>query len=72
MLKIAQDMISVMRLMQQSYVTEFGWKPKYTFETGIEQTIKWYLDNQDWWQNIISGEYQEYFKSQYGDRLEVE
>ena len=51
---------------------ELGWKPKYTFETGIEQTIKWYLDNQDWWQNIISGEYQEYFKSQYGDRLEVE
>ena len=51
---------------------ELGWKPKYTFETGIEQTIKWYLDNQEWWQNIISGEYQEYFKSQYGDRLEVE
>ena len=51
---------------------ELGWKPKYSFETGIEQTIKWYLDNQEWWQNIISGEYQEYFKSQYGDRLEVE
>ncbi|WP_071393488.1 dTDP-glucose 4,6-dehydratase [Bacillus tuaregi] len=52
--------------------TELGWEPKYTFETGIKQTIEWYLNNQDWWQNIISGEYQEYFKSQYGDRLEVE
>ncbi len=52
--------------------TELGWEPKYTFETGIKQTIEWYLNNQEWWQNIISGEYQEYFKSQYGDRLEVE
>lgn len=52
--------------------TELGWKPKYTFETGIKQTIEWYLNHQEWWQNIISGEYQEYFKSQYGDRLEVE
>lgn len=52
--------------------TELGWTPKYTFETGIQQTIKWYLDNKEWWENIISGEYQDYFKSQYGDRLEVE
>jgi dTDP-glucose 4,6-dehydratase len=51
---------------------ELGWKPKHTFETGIKETIQWYLDHQDWWQNIISGEYQDYFKSQYGDRLEVE
>jgi dTDP-glucose 4,6-dehydratase len=52
--------------------TELGWKPKYTFETGIKQTIDWYLNNQEWWEKIISGEYQDYFKSQYGDRLEVE
>jgi dTDP-glucose 4,6-dehydratase len=52
--------------------TELGWKPKYTFETGIKQTIQWYLDNREWWENIISGEYQEYFKKQYGDRLGVE
>ncbi|MFS0821595.1 dTDP-glucose 4,6-dehydratase [Bacillus sp. 1P02SD] len=51
---------------------ELGWRPKYTFDTGIEQTIDWYLNNREWWENIISGEYQEYFKSQYGDRLEVE
>ncbi|RTR36402.1 dTDP-glucose 4,6-dehydratase [Robertmurraya yapensis] len=52
--------------------TELGWKPKYNFDTGIEQTIEWYLNNREWWENIISGEYQEYFKSQYGDRFEVE
>ncbi len=52
--------------------TELGWSPKYNFETGIKQTIDWYLNNQEWWENIISGEYQEYVKSQYGDRLGVE
>lgn len=52
---------------------ELGWEPKYNFETGIKQTINWYLENQDWWNNIISGDYQHYFKTQYGDRLkEVE
>jgi dTDP-glucose 4,6-dehydratase len=48
--------------------TELGWSPKYNFDTGIEQTINWYLNNREWWENIISGEYQEYVKSQYGDR----
>ncbi|MEK3992180.1 dTDP-glucose 4,6-dehydratase [Robertmurraya sp. FSL R5-0851] len=52
--------------------TELGWSPKYNFDTGIEQTIKWYLENQEWWENIISGDYQDYFKAQYADRLEVE
>jgi dTDP-glucose 4,6-dehydratase len=51
---------------------ELGWSPKYNFDTGIEQTINWYLNNREWWENIISGEYQDYVKSQYGDRLEVE
>lgn len=44
---------------------KLGWKPAYTFETGIEQTINWYLANQWWWEQIISGEYQEYFHKQY-------
>ncbi|MFS0883376.1 dTDP-glucose 4,6-dehydratase [Metabacillus niabensis] len=42
-----------------------GWKPTYNFETGIAQTIQWYLDNKDWWEQIISGEYQDYFEKQY-------
>ena len=49
---------------------ELGWKPKYTFDTGIQQTIQWYLDNREWWEHIISGEYANYFDSMYGERLE--
>jgi dTDP-glucose 4,6-dehydratase len=44
---------------------QLGWKPNYTFETGIAQTIQWYLDNKDWWEQIISGEYKNYFEKQY-------
>ena len=42
-----------------------GWKPIYTFESGIAQTIQWYLDNKMWWEKIISGEYKTYFEKQY-------
>ncbi len=49
--------------------TELGWKPKYNFDTGIQQTIQWYLDNEDWWKHIISGEYSQYFDKMYGKRL---
>jgi dTDP-glucose 4,6-dehydratase len=44
---------------------KLGWKPTYTFDTGIAQTIQWYLDNQEWWEQILSGEYQSYFERQY-------
>lgn len=44
---------------------KLGWKPTYNFETGIAQTIQWYLDNQEWWEQILSGEYQHYFEKQY-------
>jgi dTDP-glucose 4,6-dehydratase len=44
---------------------KIGWKPTYTFDTGIAQTIQWYLDNQEWWEQILSGEYQNYFEKQY-------
>ena len=49
--------------------TELGWKPKYNFDTGIQQTIQWYLDNEDWWKHILSGEYSNYFDNMYGKRL---
>ena len=49
--------------------TELGWEPKYNFETGLKQTIDWYLNNQSWWENIFSGEYQSYYKSQYDMKL---
>ncbi|MED4954835.1 dTDP-glucose 4,6-dehydratase [Paenibacillus sp. FSL R5-0527] len=48
---------------------ELGWKPKHSFETGIKETIRWYLDNKEWWTRIQSGAYQEYYVKQYGDRL---
>lgn len=52
--------------------TELGWKPKYNFDTGIQQTIQWYLDNKEWWQNILSGEYQNYFQKMYVEKGRVE
>lgn len=52
--------------------TELQWKPVYTFDTGIPQTIEWYLENKEWWQNIINGEYQKYFHKMYGNRMEKE
>ena len=50
--------------------TELGWKPKYTFETGLKQTIDWYLESRSWWENILSGDYQNYYKKQYEEKLE--
>jgi len=44
---------------------ELGWKPEYKFEEAIEKTIDWYLQNKNWWERIISGEYQDYYKLQY-------
>ncbi|MCZ2100780.1 MAG: dTDP-glucose 4,6-dehydratase [Chitinophagales bacterium] len=45
---------------------ELGWIPNETFETGIEKTINWYLDNQAWLDNVASGAYQEYYERMYG------
>lgn len=44
---------------------ELGWAPKYDFESGIQHTIQWYLENQQWWDKIISGEYVNYYAKQY-------
>jgi len=47
---------------------DLGWKPSITFEEGIEKTIGWYLDNEEWMKNITSGDYQKYYKEQYENR----
>lgn len=47
---------------------ELGWLPTTTFDEGIKKTIKWYLDNKEWWENIISGDYQNYYEEMYGNR----
>ena len=48
--------------------SELGWLPETMFKDGIKKTIKWYLDNQSWWQPIIDGEYQNYYEQMYGNR----
>ena len=48
---------------------ELGWKPSVTFDEGIAKTIDWYLSNKPWWEHIISGEYQNYFKDMYAYRM---
>ena len=47
---------------------ELGWFPETRFSEGIQKTIQWYLENKDWWETIISGEYRNYYKKMYGDR----
>lgn len=47
---------------------ELGWEPTTLFEEGIKMTIRWYLDNRSWWENILSGDYKDYYKKMYGDR----
>lgn len=54
----------------QKISSELGWLPETTFEEGISKTIKWYLDNESWWQEIIDGEYQDYYERMYSGRLE--
>lgn len=45
--------------------TQLGWKPEYTFEQGIKETIKWYLENTEWIENVISGDYVKYYDNMY-------
>ena len=47
---------------------ELGWLPETKFDDGIRQTIDWYLNNESWWKNIISGDYMEYYEKMYGNR----
>lgn len=47
---------------------ELGWEPSLQFEEGIEKTVRWYLDNQQWMDNITSGDYERYYEEMYGDR----
>ena len=47
---------------------ELGWLPETRFEDGIQKTVRWYLENRDWWENIVSGEYQSYYERMYGKR----
>lgn len=48
---------------------ELGWSPTVPFEEGMARTVKWYLDNRPWWENVRSGAYRDYYRLQYGNRL---
>ncbi len=48
--------------------SELGWNPETDFESGIKKTIEWYLANKEWWQEIINGEYRNYYEKMYGNR----
>ena len=47
---------------------ELGWEPSLQFEEGIEKTVRWYLDNQEWLDNVTSGDYQKYYDNMYANR----
>ncbi len=45
---------------------ELGWRPEVSFGDGIDRTVEWYIENRQWWERIISGEYLDYYRTQYG------
>ena len=47
---------------------ELGWKPQLCFEEGIEKTVSWYLENQEWLDDVTSGTYRQYYESMYHNR----
>ena len=48
--------------------TELGWKPKYNFESGIKETIEWYMNNQEWMDDVTSGDYLKYYEEMYSKK----
>ena len=48
---------------------ELGWFPSHTFESGIEETVNWFIANRPWWERVMSGAYRDYFETQYRNRL---
>ncbi|AWX58568.1 dTDP-glucose 4,6-dehydratase [Brevibacillus brevis] len=49
--------------------SQLGWEPIYTFESGIVETIEWYVSNQKWWERILNGQYRDYYQQQYNKLL---
>lgn len=52
-----------------SKLQALGWQPQHNFEQALEKTVKWYVDNEWWWRKLKSGEYREYYRKQYAERL---
>jgi len=49
-------------------IMELGWEPDHTHEEAIRKTVRWYVENTEWWQPILAGEFQDYYARVYGDR----
>ena len=47
---------------------ELGWSPETKFDEGIKKTVKWYLENKTWWEDIINGDYKDYYEKMYSGR----
>ena len=52
-----------------SKIGALGWENRHTFAEALEKTLRWYVDNEWWWRKLKSGEYLEYYKQQYEERL---
>jgi dTDP-glucose 4,6-dehydratase len=50
--------------------TELDWQPAHSFERGLEDTVRWYVDNPGWWERVMSGAYRQYYETQYRSRLQ--
>jgi dTDP-glucose 4,6-dehydratase len=55
--------------LDSSKIAALGWRPERTFDDGLAETVAWYRDRRDWWEPLKSGEYREYYRRQYADRL---
>jgi dTDP-glucose 4,6-dehydratase len=55
--------------MDGSKLAQLGWRPAVSFDDGLPATIRWFIDNEDWWVAVRSGEWEDYYERQYGWRL---
>jgi dTDP-glucose 4,6-dehydratase len=58
-----------MYALKAEKVRKLGWKPQTTFADAMATTVKWYVENHDWWQRVKSGAFREYYEKHYGARL---
>lgn len=52
-----------------SKIVALGWRSRHTLDEALEKTVRWYVENEGWWRKIKSGEYREYYRRQYAERL---
>ena len=55
--------------MSAEKARQLGWRPEFDFDAGLEATVRWYVENEWWWRKIKTGEYLEYYRQQYAERL---